>query len=285
MSTFNRENVKRFAHRVRRHIVETVVNYGEGHAGPSLSCTDILAVLYCDVMRYDPTNPLWENRDRLLLSGGHKCLAIYGTLVEAGFCDKSILAEYNKLNSRVPAHPDMKKFPGIDFSTGSLGHGLPLACGMALAARRAGLDYRVFVVMGDGEHGEGTVWESASLAAAKKLDNIIAILDRNGLQINGTTRDVHNTAPLEARYRAFGWEVRIVDGHDVEELHQALSAPPVAGKPTMVVCNTIKSKGMPFAEGKVAYHHWHPGTEEAEKALAALDVYAQERWDNEYVRS
>ncbi|MCD8141494.1 MAG: transketolase [Planctomycetaceae bacterium] len=278
MTTLQREDTEKFAYRVRRHIVETVIKYGEGHAGPSLSCTDILAVLYCDVMRYDPMNPQWKSRDRLLLSGGHKCLALYGTLAEAGFFDKSVLSEYNKLNSHVPAHPDMKKLPGIDFSTGSLGHGLPLACGMALAAKMAGLDYHVFVVMGDGEHGEGTVWESASLAAAKKLDNIVAILDRNCLQINGTTFTVHDTALLEDRYSAFGWEVRIADGHNVDELKQTLSAPPIPGKPTMVICNTIKSKGMPFAENKVAYHHWHPDAEEGDKALAALEIYANERW-------
>lgn len=279
MAAFDQVATEKFAHRVRWHIEETVVNHGEGHAGPSLSCTDILAVLYNDVMRYDPANPAWENRDRLLLSGGHKCLALYGALVEAGFCEKCILDEYNKLHSRVPAHPDMKKMPGVDFSTGSLGHGLPIACGMAMAARLDKRDYRVFVIMGDGEHGEGSVWEAASLAAAKKLDNIVGILDRNGLQINGTTKEVHDTSPLEERYRAFGWEVRVVDGHDVAKLHELLSAAPLAkGKPTMIVCNTIKSKGMPFAEGKVAYHHWHPGADEAREALAALKSYQEERW-------
>lgn len=279
MDKLDIDMVERFAHRVRWHIEETVINHGEGHAGPSLSCTDILAVLYNGVMRYDPTRPDWEDRDRLLLSGGHKCLALYGTLAEAGFFDKGLLNEYNKLNSRVPAHPDMKKLPGVDFSTGSLGHGLPLACGMALAAKMRWKDYRVFVIMGDGEQGEGSIWESASIAAAKKLDNIVAILDRNGLQINGTNAEVCDTSPLEERYRAFGWEVRVVNGHDVGQLHRALSRTPhVAGKPTMIVCDTVKSKGMPFAEGKVAYHHWHPGKEEGERALAALRAYEKERW-------
>ncbi|SCP98405.1 transketolase [Anaerobium acetethylicum] len=276
---FNIERAEKFAHRVRWHIVETVIRHGEGHAGPSLSCTDILATLYNGVMKYDPQNPKWEDRDRLLVSGGHKCLGLYGTLVEAGFFDESVLNEYNKLNSRVPAHPDMKKLPGIDFSTGSLGHGLPLACGMALAAKKNKKDYRVFVIMGDGEQGEGSVWESASYAAAKGLDNIVGILDRNGLQINGTNAEVCNTAPLEERYKAFGWDVVIVDGHDVGEIQNALQSAPVnKGKPTMVICNTIKSKGMPFAEGSVKYHHWHPGKEEANMAVQALRDYQKERW-------
>lgn len=278
MSTqFSVEKTEQFAHRVRWHIVETVINHGEGHAGPSLSATDIMAVLFHDVMRYDPKNPTWPDRDRFLLSAGHKCLALYGCLVEAGFVGKEVLEQYNKLNSCVPAHPDMKKLPGVDFSTGSLGHGLPLACGMAMAGRLNKKDYRVFVLMGDGEQGEGSVWEAASLAAAKKLGNITAILDRNGLQINGTTCQVCDTSPLEERYRAFGWNVQVIDGHDVKQMYEAFSAPP-AEKPTMFVCNTIKSKGMPFAEGDVAYHHWHPGKEQADAAVAALRAHQKERW-------
>lgn len=276
---FQAEETEKFAHRVRWHIVETVIHHGEGHAGPSLSVADILAVLYNGVMDYDPENPQWEDRDRLLVSGGHKCLGIYGTLVEAGYAPASILNEYNKLNSHVPAHPDMFKFPGIDFSTGSLGHGLPLACGMAMAARLKKKDYKVYVVMGDGEQGEGSVWESASYATAKGLDNIVGILDRNGLQINGTNKEVCDTSPLEERYRAFGWDVAVVDGHDVKAVYGALSkAPFTAGKPTMIICNTIKSKGMPFAEGKVKYHHWNPGKAEADEAVAALEKYQAERW-------
>lgn len=276
---FQVEAVEKFAHRVRWHIVETVIKHGEGHAGPSLSAVDILAVLYNGIMDYNPKNPDWEDRDRLLVSGGHKCLGIYGTLVEAGYAPISILDEYNKLNSRVPAHPDMYKFPGVDFSTGSLGHGLPLACGMAMAGKLKGRDYKVYVLMGDGEQGEGSVWESASYAAAKGLDNIVGILDRNGLQINGTNREVCDTSPLEKRYQAFGWDVLIVDGHNVQEIYDALKkAPLTKNKPTMVICNTTKSKGMPFAEGKVAYHHWNPDKTEAEEAIAALKKYQAERW-------
>jgi transketolase len=229
-------------------------------------------------MNYDPKNPKWEDRDKLLVSAGHKCLALYGALIEAGYVDKEVLNEYNKLNSHVPAHPDMKKLPGVEFSTGSLGHGLPLACGMAIAAKMKKKPTKLYVIMGDGEQGEGSVWEAASFASAKGLDNICGILDRNGLQINGTNCQVCDTSPLERRYEAFGWGVMVVDGHDVKALYDAFVAPnPISGKPKMIICNTIKSKGMPFAEGNVKYHHWNPGKEEAEAAIKALKDY-ESRW-------
>lgn len=271
-------NVEKFAQRVRRHIVETVVNHGDGHAGPSLSCADILATLCCAVMEHDPKNPGWELRDRLIVSAGHKCLALYGALAEAGYFSAEVLEQYNKLYSPVPAHPDMKKLPGVEFSTGSLGHGLSLGCGMALAAKKKGRSNRIFVLLGDGEHGEGSVWEAASYASAKGLDNMVGILDRNGLQINGTTKEVCDSSPLEERYRAFGWAVGVINGHDIKELYDALTQTPIIpGRPTMIVCNTVKSKGMPFAEGNVKYHHWNPGREEAQKALDALAEY-ESRW-------
>jgi len=270
--------VERFAQRVRRHVIETIIKHGDGHGGPSLSCADILAVLYSSVMKHDPEHPKWAQRDRLILSAGHKCLALYGALVEAGYSSAGVLEQYNKLHSAVPGHPDMKKLCGVEFSTGSLGHGMSLGCGMALAVRKKGLKSRIFVLMGDGEQGEGSVWEAASFASAKGLDNLVGILDRNGLQINGTTKEVCDTSPLEERYRAFGWVVRVIDGHDVRALYEALTqAPFEPGRPTMIVCNTIKGKGLPFAEGNVKYHHWNPGPEEAQKALKALAEY-EARW-------
>ena len=271
--------IEKMAHKIRRHIIETCIKHGDGHAGPSLSCTDIVATLYGAVMNHDPKNPKMQERDRFIMSAGHKCLALYGVLIESGYVDASVLDEYNKLNSHVPSHPDMKKLNGVEFSTGSLGHGLPLSCGMALAGKLNGENYRVFTLMGDGEHGEGSVWEGAAYASAKGLDNLVGILDRNGLQINGTTVQVNDTTDLAERYAAFGWAVKVIDGHDIQQLYDALSATPIIpGRPTMIVCNTIKSKGMPFAEGNVAYHHWDPGKEEADIALAALNEY-EKRWN------
>jgi len=267
------------AFNIRSHIIKTIIDNGEGHAGPSLSCTDIISVLYMKVMNIDSDNPRWPERDRFLLSGGHKCLALYGALVEKGYIEVNILNTYNKLGTLVPGHPDMKKIRGIDFSTGSLGHGLPLGCGMALGAKLKEANYKIFVLMGDGEQGEGSIWEAASFASHKKLDNLVAIVDRNGLQINGTTKEVANTSPLEERYRAFGWAVKVIDGHSIKEIYEAFeSAPFELGKPTVVIANTVKSKGMSFAEGNYKYHHWHPDKKEAEKALMELIEY-KKRWD------
>jgi len=272
------ELLEKEAFQIRRHVVNTIVNNGEGHGGPALSCADILSVLYFGVMNVDPKNPKWEDRDRFLLSAGHKCLGLYGALVEKGFVPEDVLNTYNKLGTPVPGHPDMKKLKGVDFSTGSLGHGLPLGNGMALAAKLDGKSYKVYVLMGDGEQGEGSVWEAAAFASHKKLDNLVAILDRNGLQINGTTKQVLNTCDLADRYKAFGWSVKVVDGHDVKSLYETLSAAPFEpGKPSMVVANTIKGKGLSFAENNYKYHHWHPGKEEAEQALNELKAY-EKRW-------
>ena len=266
------------AYNIRGHIINTIVTNGEGHAGPSLSCADILAVLYADVLRIDPKNPAWPQRDRFVLSAGHKCLALYGALTEAGFIDEATLKTYNRLHTLVPGHPDRKKTPGVDFSTGALGHGLPVGCGMAMGAKLSNAEYRTYVLMGDGEHGEGSIWEAASFAAHKKLDNLIAIIDRNGLQINGTTKEVADTSPLEARYRAFGWAVKIIDGHDVTAIYDALtSAPFEKEKPSMIIANTVKGKGLSFAENNYKYHHWHPGAEEARIALEELAAYGS-RW-------
>lgn len=266
------------AHKIRCHIINTIVRNGEGHAGPALSCTDIITVLYMKIMNIDPQNPVWPDRDRFLLSAGHKCLALYGALVEKGYIEAAILDGYNKLGTLVPGHPDMKKLKGVDFSTGSLGHGLPIGCGMALGAKLNKKDYRVYVLMGDGEQGEGSIWEAASFAAHRKLDNLVAIIDRNGLQINGTTREVASTDSLEERYRAFGWAVKIIDGHSIKSIWDAFMAVPFeCGKPSMIIANTVKGKGLSFAEGDYKYHHWHPGKEEAAIALKELSEYGK-RW-------
>lgn len=266
------------AHNIRKHIVNTIVHNGEGHGGPALSCTDILSVLYLGVMNIDKDNPQASTNDKFILSAGHKCLALYGALVEKGIVDAEVLTTYNKLGSPVPGHPDASKLPGVEFSTGSLGHGLPLGCGYALAARMKGENFKTYVLMGDGEQGEGSNWEAAAFAAHNRLDNLIAVIDENGLQINGWTHQVLKPSPLEDRYKAFGWSVKVVDGHNVEALYKAFtSAPFEKGKPSMIVAKTIKGKGLSFAEDNVKYHHWHPGEEEAQKALAEMEE-AGRKW-------
>ncbi|MGB7594220.1 MAG: transketolase [Erysipelotrichaceae bacterium] len=260
------------ANRIRSRVITTVLDYGDGHAGPSLSCADILAVLYNGAMNVDAKDPKSPDRDYFILSAGHKCLALYAALIERGFEDESVMKTYNRLDTKVPGHPDEGKFRGVDFSTGSLGHGLPLACGVATAMKLRKKINRVFVLMGDGEHGEGSVWESASFASHHKLDNIIAIVDRNHLQINGTTEQIQSLEPLKERYEAFGWAVKTVDGNNIEELYEALYAVPLEkDKPSLIIANTIKGKGLSFAENNVDYHHWNP-KDPKEIAIAREDV-------------
>ncbi len=269
MLKFDREALEKSAHNIRKSIVNTIITNGEGHAGSALSCSDILAVLFLGVMKED---------DKFLLSGGHKCLALYGTLVEKGIVDKSVLCTYNMLGTPVPGHPDAHKLPGVEFSTGSLGHGLPLGCGYAAAAKIKGEGYMTYVLMGDGEQGEGTNWEAAAFAALRKQDNLVAIIDENGLQINGRTTEISKPTDLEDRYRAFGWSVRTVDGHDVKALYDALKAAPFEeGKPSMIVAKTVKGKGVSFMENKAQYHHWHPGEQEANMALEEMKN-TEKRW-------
>jgi transketolase len=273
-----RDFLEHKAFNIRKHIVETVVTNGEGHAASSLSCSDIMSAIYFKYINVDVNNPSNKTSDKFIMSAGHKCLAVYGTLVEKGFEPESILKTYNNLHTAVPAHPDMKKFKGVDFSSGSLGHGISLAAGFALAAKMLKADYKTYVIMGDGEQCEGSVWEAASFAAHKKLDNLISFIDRNGLQINGTTAQVHSTSPLEARYASFGWNVITIDGHNMDQICEAIDAAHATkGKPTVIIANTIKGKGMSFMENKVEYHHWHPNSDEAQKALYELKE-TEKRW-------
>ena len=266
------------AFNIRKHIINTIINNGEGHAGGALSCADVLSVLYMGVMKNDPKVPNGKNDDKFLLSAGHKCLALYGALVEKGIIDKSVLDTYNQLGSHVPSHPDMTKLPGVDFSTGSLGHGLPVGSGLALAAKMQNKDYKTYVLMGDGEQGEGSIWEAVGFAAQKKLDNLVAIIDENGLQINGTTEEVLKPTPYEDRYASFGWAVKVIDGNSVKEIYEALNSIPFeVGKPSLIMAKTIKGKGLSFLENNINYHHWNPGKEESEKALEELRL-AEKRW-------
>ena len=275
MKPFDLEALEKGAYGIRRSIVGTIATNGEGHAGGALSSTDIIATLFLAVMDLEKDS---LHRDKFLLSGGHKCLALYGALVETGVLPAEELKTYNKLGTIFPGHPDATKIPAIDFSTGSLGHGLPLGCGYAMAERIGGHGYRTYVLMGDGEQGEGSNWEAAAFAAHNKLDTLTAIIDENGLQINGKTWSICMPGSFEERYAAFGWSVRTVDGHDHRALYEALtSAPFEPGKPSLVVAKTTKGKGVSFLEGQLKYHHWNPDREQGALAMAELDAYGRKR--------
>ncbi|TDD22600.1 transketolase [Nonomuraea diastatica] len=255
--------------RVREHIVGMCAGPEGGHAGGSLSLVEILATLYFRVMRVDPRFPGAPDRDVLLLSKGHGGLALYGTLCEAGFFPEEWLADYAMPDSHLMAHPH-PEIPGVEMPTGSLGHGLALGIGFALAFGLDSADRRCFVVMGDGELQEGSVWEAAAVAANHRLDNLVAVVDRNRLQITGDTEQVGGAEPLAERWRAFGWQVREADGHDVDELTLALGTPPTPGRPTLVIAHTVKGKGLPFVEGHVRSHYARLSERQHQRALAAL---------------
>jgi transketolase len=226
-------------------------------------------------MRVDPQNPKWEDRDRLVLSAGHKCLGLYAALAEKGYFDKAILDTYGHLKSRLPGHPDMHKLPGVETNTGALGHGLSIAGGMAMGLRMSGRDSKVYVIMGDGELAEGSNWEAAAASSHHKLDNMLTFVDYNGLQIGGRCEDVMCYQPLAARWEAFGWRAREIDGHDLDAIvENATDIPFEAGKPSVLICHTIKAKGISFAEGQVDFHYWRAKPEEiaqAEADLAAIE--------------
>jgi transketolase len=260
---------------IRRDILRLIRAGEAGHVGGALSSAEILTALYFNLLRIDPKNPKWEDRDRFVLSAGHKCLVLYAALAERGFFDKELLDTYGALDSKLPGHPNMHKLPGIETNTGALGHGLSIAGGMALGFKMDNSSSKVFVLMGDGELAEGSNWEAASAAAMHKLDNLVVFVDRNGLQISGPTVEVMSYEPLDERWRSFGWNVQIIDGHNLEEIISKVNQVPFEkGKPTVFIANTVKSKGLSFAEGKLSYHYWKAKPEEmvqAEKDLDAIE--------------
>jgi transketolase len=262
--------------RMRRNIVRMVRAGGAGHSGGALSCTDIMAALYFSVLRVDPKNPSWPERDRLVLSAGHKCMALYAALAQRGFFSETLLDTYGSLNSKLPGHPDMWKLPGVEANTGALGHGLSLAGGMAMGLKLKGIAARVYVIMGDGELAEGSNWEAAAAASHHKLDNLLVFVDRNGLQIGGRTTRVMSYEPLADRWASFGWSVRQIDGHDFSQIiGNARETPFRPGAPSVLIADTVKSKGISFAEGKAEYHYWKPKGDELQRAeheLAAMSV-------------
>jgi transketolase len=255
--------------RLRRRTLETIYHAGAGHTGGSLSCLDILNVLYNRVLRVSPETFTDPNRDRYIQSKGHSVEALYAVLADRGFFPDSELDTLCRYQSKFVGHPT-RKVPGIEMNTGALGHGLPISAGMALAAKMDQADYRVFTLLGDGELAEGSNWEAAMAAAHYKLDNLTAILDHNTLQITGRTRDVCSNEPLDEKFAAFGWTVRTVDGHNIPQLTQALTDPPTLGKPTCIIANTIKGKGISFMEDVAKWHHGVPTPQEYQNALSEL---------------
>lgn len=259
------------AKEIRKSIVSMITEAKSGHPGGSLSATDILTVLYFSEMNVDPANPKMEGRDRFVLSKGHAAPAIYATLAEKGYFSKDELMTLRKFGSRLQGHPDMKKLPGIEISTGSLGQGLSVANGMALNAKMFNENYRTYVILGDGEVQEGQIWEAAMTAAHYKLNNLCAFLDNNNLQIDGNVSEIMGVEPLDKKWEAFGWNVIKIDGHDFEQILSALDkARECKDKPTMVIAKTIKGKGVSFMENVCGFHGVAPTLEELERALAEL---------------
>ena len=268
--------LKRLANNVRFGIIEGVYNAACGHPGGSLSIADIMTYLYFEEMRIDPANPKAEGRDRFVLSKGHTAPALYATLAERGYFDKAELKTLRKTDSRLQGHPDMKGIPGVDMSSGSLGLGISAACGMALSAKAYGNDYRVYTVVGDGESEEGQVWEAAMFAAHYKLDNLCAVVDWNGLQIDGPVAEVMNPTPHDEKFRAFGWHVISIDGHSFSEIEAAFEeAKTVKGKPTVIIAKTIKGKGVSYMENKCEWHGQAPKEEQYNIAVADLEKIAE----------
>ncbi len=263
--------LKKIATNIRLGTLEAVYSASSGHPGGSLSIADILSYLYFVEMKIDPKNPKWEDRDRLVLSKGHTAPGLYAALAERGFFPKEDLKTFRQVDSYLQGHPDMKGTPGVDMTTGSLGLGISAACGMALSGKIYNKNYRVYAIMGDGEQDEGQVWEAAMFAAHYKLDNLCAFLDLNGLQIDGTTAEVMNTAPLDKKYEAFNWNVITIDAHDYNQIEAALNAAKATkGKPTLILAKSIKGKGVSYMENSVKWHGQAPKQEEYEQAVSEL---------------
>ncbi len=263
--------LKKTANDVRIGILDGVFHAGCGHPGGSLSIADIMTYLYFEEMNVNPASPKDPTRDRFVLSKGHTAPALYAALAHKGFFPVSDLKTLRHIDSHLQGHPDMNSTPGVDMSAGSLGLGISSACGMALSAKISGESYRVYTVLGDGESEEGQVWEAAMFAAHYKLDNLVAVLDWNGLQIDGPIAEVMNPTPHDEKFRAFGWHVISIDGHDMEAIDAAFrEARTVKGKPTVIIAKTVKGKGVSFMENKVEWHGSAPKEEQYKIAIAEL---------------
>jgi len=259
------------AKEIRKNLMKMFYKSQEGHIGSALSCVDILAVLYSKIMEIDPKNPESENRDRFILSKGHAAPALYATLAEKGFFDKKLLGKYCQNGQKIAAHPTRGCFPGVEASTGSLGHGLSMGVGLALAGKRDKKNYRVFVLMSDGECDEGSVWEAALFSSHHKLDNLVGIIDYNKLQAYGRTNEVLNLEPFSEKWQSFGWSVKEINGHSFSEIENAFDKTPFEEKkPSLVIAHTVKGKGVSFMEDRLEWHYKHLTKEDYEKALKEL---------------
>ena len=276
MDNIKKTELKKRALEVRMGIIEGVHSAKSGHPGGSLSCTDILTYLYFEYMNIDPKDPKAANRDRLVLSKGHAAPALYSVLANRGYFPVDDLKTLRQIGSVLQGHPDMKHIPGVDMSSGSLGQGISTACGMALSAKHFGNDFRVFTILGDGEIEEGQVWEAAMFAANKNLSNLVAFVDFNNLQIDGSIDEVNSAKPIDKKFEAFNWHVITINGHDFQEIEAALKEAETVDKPVCIVANTVKGKGVSFMENQVSWHGSAPNDEQYEQAMAELKAqYAE----------
>lgn len=265
------KELEKMAKKIRREIVEQVYTAQSGHPGGSLSVADILTVLYFYEMKVDEKKPQWEDRDRLVLSKGHCSPALYSCLANKGFFKEEELKSFRNIEGKLQGHPDMKKVTGVDMTTGSLGQGLSVANGMAIAGKIDQKDYRVYCIVGDGEIEEGQIWEAAMAANQYQLDNLCVIVDNNNLQIDGTIEEVMSSYPIDEKFKSFGFQIIKIDGHDIEEIVKALEvAKNVKGKPTCILAKTTKGKGVSFMENQVGWHGKAPNEEQYKQAIEEL---------------
>ena len=263
--------IARLANRRRADVITMIHRANAGHTGGALSVLDVLSVLYYGVLNVRPEEPEWEDRDRFLLSKGHSVEGYLALLADRGFFPAEELRTFSKAGSRLIGHPN-NKVPGVEVNTGALGHGLPVGVGMALGAKRLGKSYRTYVIMGDGEQAEGSVWEAAMAGANYQLDHLYAIIDRNGLQISGATEEVMALGDLRAKWSAFGWDVTEVDGHDIQAMLDYFRHTGPKAKPRCLICRTVKGRGLPCAENNKDWHHKVPNAEQVREGYQALGV-------------
>jgi len=275
LSAKEMKSLKQTAKELRQDIVQTTVWAGGAHIGAALSIVEMLTIIYFKHAHLDSKNPQWEDRDRIVVSKGHAGVGVAPTLAKVGFFDRELLKDFNHFNSPFGMHLDSLKVPGLDASTGSLGHGLAQSVGMAWGSRFLKKDWKTYCILGDGECNEGSVWESAMAAGHFKLNNLIAFVDRNGLMMDGTTEQVMKLEPLPDKFRAFGWNVHVVDGHDFNALNDVIEAAwSQKDRPTMVIANTVKGKGVDFMENEIKWHYGSMDSALADKALASIEASA-----------
>jgi len=271
MKTYSISQLEKKANEIRQDIIKLLVEAGSGHTAGPLGMTDIFTALYFKVLKHNPKNPHWKERDRLILSNGHICPVRYTTMAHAGYFPKSWLKSFRKIDSKLEGHPSFKKLPAMETSSGPLGEGLSQACGFALAARMDKAKYRVWCLTSDGEHQEGMTWEAAMLAAKYRLTNLTQIIDRNNIQIDGVTEDIMPLEPLRKKYEAFGWHVIEMNPHDMKEVVSTLEGVKgIQEKPVCIIANTIPGKGVSFMENDYKWHGVSPNEEQAAKALKEL---------------